>query len=88
MDVACHGVDLLGDGIAERLRLVAALARVLGHGGQKLQEMAVDELLRQRGHRLLAQREDLVQVRKCLSQNIKGKEVGWRLGRERMETAL
>ena len=40
------------------LRLVAALARVLGHGGQKLQEVAVDELLRQRGHRLLAQCED------------------------------
>ena len=82
VDVAGHGVDLLGDGIAELLRLVAALARVLGHGGQKLQEMAVDELLRQRGHRLLAQREDRVQMRECLSPRLTGKAVDGHLGPE------
>ena len=84
VDVAGHGVDLLGDGIAELLRLVAALARVLGHGGQKLQEVAVDELLRQRGHRLLAQREDRVQVRECLSPRLTGKAVDGHLGPERL----
>ena len=82
VDVAGHGVDLLGDGIAELLRLVAALARVLGHGGQKLQEVAVDELLRQRGHRLLAQREDRVQVRECLSPRLTGKAVDGHCGPE------
>ena len=84
VDVAGHGVDLLGDGIAELLRLIAAFAHMLCHGGQKLQKMAVDELLRQRGHWLLAQCEDCVQVRECLSPRLAGKAVDGHLGPERL----
>ena len=84
MDVAGHGVDFLGDGIAELLRLIAAFAHMLCHGGQKLQKMAVDELLRQRGHWLLAQCEDCVQVRECLSPRLAGKAVDGHLGPERL----
>ena len=43
-----------------------------------------NELLRQRGHRLLAQREDRVQVRECLSPCLAGKAVDGHLGPERL----